>query len=352
MSGDNLKLSSFVETTVCLKWEITKEDFDNCEFPNKLDSPKYAVQIGSEKSEWQIGLHPRGDCDMGRDDVAIFLKLLSQNQTYEVCYSMGVKTADGYWPDGDFLGALEEKHFSTFSDSDEKFQRHPSSTTQTFSQQFVENKITLVAHLVFDMEGENSPSPMEIALDMEGDNRPTPKEIANDFMGDFQDTSSLESLSDFTIISRGKRFPCHKVFLAARSKYFEALFRIDQKQELIIDFATPEIVEAILDFMSKGLIPSDIDDKAMDLIPLADMYGLDLLTKACQVSLVKNLSLENVLETFVIADKHVRTDEIRQKILAFIKKESLQIVKTENWKEFVQNYPGLVTEIVIAMSSK
>ena len=38
----------------------------------------------------------------------------------------------------------------------------------------------------------------------------------------------------------------------------------------------PELVKTMLEFMSKGVIPEDIDDKAMDLILMSDMYGLDL----------------------------------------------------------------------------
>ena len=56
----------------------------------------------------------------------------------------------------------------------------------------------------------------------------------------------------------------------------------------------PELVKTMLEFMSKGVIPEDIDDKAMDLILMSDMYGLDLLTVACATSMVENLSPENV----------------------------------------------------------
>lgn len=136
--------------------------------------------------------------------------------------------------------------------------------------------------------------------------------------------------------------------MLAKSRYFEALFRFENKQEIKIDDSSPEIVEALLDFMFKGLIPSDIDEKAMDLIPLADMYGLNFLKKSCEESLVPNLSLDNILETFVIVDKHVQRHEIRQKILKFINSKAAEIIKTENWMTFYLNYPKLVTEIILA----
>ena len=116
-----------------------------------------------------------------------------------------------------------------------------------------------------------------------------------------------------------------------------------------INDSSPEIVEALLEFMSKGQIPSDIDI-SMELIQKADLYGLDLLTKACVASMVKNLSSDNALEVLIIVDKlnYVPKPEHRQKIVAFIKKEANQVAKSNDWERFLQNYPSLVTEIFLS----
>ena len=150
-----------------------------------------------------------------------------------------------------------------------------------------------------------------------------------------------ENLSDMTIICSGKQFPSYKVLLASRSKYFEALFRHEpRKKKVQIEDTSPEIVEAMIDFMSKGLFSSDIDIKAADLIEVADKYRIELLSKVCLTSMVDKITHDNALETLITVEKlkHISKSENCEKILSFIKKEKNKIVKGENWKK---HYGGL-----------
>lgn len=345
MANANVKVAQCVDATFQLRWELSKEKFDNCQFPKFIISPKYVVQIGSEKSEWTILMYPsgypKGDDDRDKNNVVIGLISRSESKQFEVLTGFAVKTNNGYWPEN-FAEHLHQRYDKQFlkigGETGKKSRLYIISTKEEFIEHFVDNKMTLVAHLVLSMGEENSPSAME---------------TANDFIDNFKEISALDDLSDFTIICQDKRFSCHKVMLAASSEYFELLFKNEKNRtELEIDDAKPEIVEAILNFMSKSQIPNNIDDIAMDLIKLADMFRLNLLKRACETGLVKNLSVENALETFDIVDKHVTKVEIRQKILSFIKKESLEIVKTRHWREFVQNYPDLVTEMFVSLASK
>jgi len=340
MSETNVKLAPVVDATFKLEWELTEEDFDNCEFPNEIFSPTYVVQIGSEKSEWVMFMFPKG-IDLHKNIVGIGLELITDEKEYKELCAFAVKTDTGYWPE-DFAEHLNKRYsddiaFENYG-AGKKGLLYMMNTTEEFKKKFVDGKMTVVAHLVLSMESENGPSAIE---------------TANDFIDNFENILALENLSDFTIICQETPFSCHKVLLAASSEYFEALFRNNEnKTETRLDETTPRILEATLNFMSKGVIPSDIDDKAMDYVKLADMLGLNLLKNACDIGLVKNLSLENVLETFDIVDKHVRKDEVKQKILAFIKKEALNIIGTNDWRLFVQNHPDLVTEIVISLATK
>merc|ERR550519_1091219 len=112
---------------------------------------------------------------------------------------------------------------------------------------------------------------------------------------------------------------------------------------------SPDLVKTMLEFISKGRIPDDIDDIAMELIAMSDMYALDLLTVACGTSLVNKLSPDNAVETLIIIDKlkHVSKMDQRQRVLDYIKKELDEVVKMKDWKEFVQTYPDLFTEILL-----
>jgi len=339
----------FVNSTISvrLKWELTKEKFDSCEFDQQIYSKNYFVQVGTKTSEWAIVLCPKGDEEENK--VAVYIELMKGEGDYDVLFGFGVKTGSGYWPDGDLI---EKLYSNTLSNEDSNKTNHIFNLereggedwgfddfckTKDFRKKFVKNKLTFVATLVFRMEGKRYLQQ---------------KKVEDDFVKDMRSLSIQENLSDVIIISSGKKFPSHKVLLAARSKYFEALFRHEkEKKEVTIEHVSPDIVEALLDFMSKGLIPSDIDAQAVDLLELADMYQIELLSQVCLNSMVDNLSPDNALQTLVTVDKlkHISDSDQRDKILAFIKKEKRKIVKGENWEGFMQSYPNLVTEMFLSL---
>jgi len=338
---------SFVDSTISLRWELTKEEFDNCGFPNRIVSPNYTAQIGSEESEWFISMYPRGENEQNTNKVMIYLVLNSKNKMYRVHFHFGIETPTGFWPIDSVKNLYSRESFdecTTFTPNslDETGEGYDSwgevlCTTEELGDHFVENKLCIVASLVIYMEGDGYRNHME---------------IADDFMVDMRFMSSLKNLSDVTIVCGDKRFPCHRVLLAARSDYFEALFRNEPEKREVKMEEPLELVEALLDYMTKGRIPNDIDTTAMDLILMADMYRLDLLTIACETSLVNNLTPENASEALINIDKvkHVSKSEHRHKILAYIKKEAAQVIRTKDWDTLIKNYPGLVNEIVLALS--
>merc|ERR1719319_1128077 len=115
-----------------------------------------------------------------------------------------------------------------------------------------------------------------------------------------------------------------------------------------IEDSSAEIVEVMIKIMSSGVIPKDINAKAMDLIYLADKYNVKDLIQVCEDSLAENISVDNAIETLIVLDRHVSKSKHRKKILDFIKVEKAKVVKVPDWKKFVVNYPDLVTDIFLA----
>jgi len=338
MSELTMKPVSFLDSTLQLRWELKKEEFDNCAFQEKIHSPEFTVQIGSEVSEWVITIYPKGDEEIDRDKVVINLVCFEGDKdlNYSVIFDIRLETPSGYWPD-DFVKKLFSKRSehtpNDFDPEEDHTWGFAFTSTEKFREQFVDDKIIIVATLVIDMEGKGDRNHMT---------------LADEFTRDMRSLSVYEDLYDFTIICDGKHFPCHKLLLMSRSEFFRGMFRNNKnKKDTIVDDSSPEIVKTVLKFMMNGLLPKNIDAKAKEIIHLADMYGLKGLTEACIVSIVKNLSPDNATESLTIVDKHAPKSEHRSKILDYIKKEASQIVKTQHWKQFVQNYPDLITDIVL-----
>jgi len=336
--------TKLVDSTHRYSWEVNKEEFDNCDFQDSLKSPTFTIDISGEESQWYLGLYPEGYYNGERKEVDVTLfqqsnqeiYQQSDNDNYKISFDVAIKTQDGYWPKD-----LVKNNYSRGSYDERNYFKSEVilCSKEDFEKFFVEDKVTLVATLVIYVEGDKYRNHMQ---------------AADEFVDNIRSISSQMNLTDFTIISGDKRFPCHRVLLAARSKYFEALFRnAPTKTELEVN-ESPELVQALFEFMFKGCIPKDIDDIAMDLILIADMYGLDILTMACEASLLDNLSPDNAVETLIAIDKvnHVSQQQSRIKVVTYIKKEVDQVVKSKDWEKFVQNYPKLITEIVLLKCSK
>merc|ERR1719186_1389359 len=129
---------------------------------------------------------------------------------------------------------------------------------------FIENKITVVATL---------------RIYVDRNEHIKKREREKNFVSSLRSISDLDSLADFTIICGGREFKCHRNILASMSTVFRAMllnlqFVEGNENSVTIEDSSPDIVETMLEFMAKGVAPRDIDEKAIDLIALANKYDL------------------------------------------------------------------------------
>ena len=71
----------------------------------------------------------------------------------------------------------------------------------------------------------------------------------------------------------------------------------------------------------------------------------------CEKSLAK-VSVENSINNLIIIDRYIPGSIIRSRILKFIKVNAKEIVKTKDWKKFVQCYPDLVTDVFVFLATQ
>ena len=201
-----------MDSTHRIKWQVTKEEFDNCKFPDRIVSPTCAIDINGEKTKWYVSIRPKGNNDGNKNKVFIALVKKHDDKIYKVKYEFGIETQDGYWPE-DALKKLysrrslsEEDSFGlTKDETDRKYNGWgyvPGMiTTEEFKKYFVDNKVTVVAFFVIYSEGDKHLDDMK---------------VADDFVEKIRSMSSFDNLSDFTLTSGNVSFPCHRLLLAAR----------------------------------------------------------------------------------------------------------------------------------------
>lgn len=121
--------------------------------------------------------------------------------------------------------------------------------------------------------------------------------------------------------SDGKVLKCHKSYLAALSKVFEAMFTtgMEEARTGIVDIqdCDSKTINQLLRF-AYCLEIENIEDIAYDLIYAADKYQITELKEICIESLIASLSQENVLRSLMIAELISGTENLFDECLKVI----------------------------------
>ena len=122
---------------------------------------------------------------------------------------------------------------------------------------------------------------------------------------------------DFTVISGRKKFPCHRLMLAANSPVLKAMLKSKMsettKKELALNNISPEVLKVLLQYMytGEGAIPEEL---LKDLIEAADFLQLHQLKKFCIEQVPSVLKPINAISWFRLAEK-MAIKEIRLHVL-------------------------------------
>lgn len=133
-----------------------------------------------------------------------------------------------------------------------------------------------------------------------------------------------ELFTDFKIkVKGGGILKAHRSVLATRSKVFASMLSNDMKEanEGIVnvpDFNMTTMKE-ILRFIYCNKV-ENLDEIARNLIYGAEKYELEGLKKICIDSIIKTLTVKNVIPSLVIADRVSESGKLYEKSLEFIKK--------------------------------
>ncbi|MGH0143110.1 UNVERIFIED_CONTAM: hypothetical protein FKN15_035335 [Acipenser sinensis] len=117
-----------------------------------------------------------------------------------------------------------------------------------------------------------------------------------------------EEYSDVTFIVEKKRFPAHRVILAARCQYFRALLYGGMKEsqpqaEIPLEDTTAEAFSMLLQYIYTGRVSlsSEREEVLLDFLSLAHRYGFEQLEDSTSEYLRTILNTHNVCLIFDVA---------------------------------------------------
>jgi len=154
--------------------------------------------------------------------------------------------------------------------------------------------------------------------------------------------------TDVTFRVGKEQIKAHKAVLMARSSYFDSMFGsgMEETQTNLVEVkdADPDTFKELIKFLYSGLLPENIDAIGMGLLPIADRYGVKELQEMCEVAIRRNLSVENLIESLILAETH-HCEDLMQSCLPLFKKNLKDLCESEKWKE-MKNYPDLQSKLL------
>ena len=146
-----------------------------------------------------------------------------------------------------------------------------------------------------------------------------------------------KSFTDFRVMCNGKSFPCHKVFLMARSSVFKTMIEGNMKEakegSVEIEDYTETVAENFVKFFYTGHVDEEIlKENAVSFLDLGEKYDMAGLKTIAEQTMIANLDKENMLSLFQAGNLY-RGKKIKAAAMIFIRQNRRSLVEQEGWKD-------------------
>lgn len=176
-------------------------------------------------------------------------------------------------------------------------------------------------------------------------------------------SENLKSLSvdkencDVTLQVQDKEYSAHKAILIARSSVFAAMFQHEtsEKRSGIINIPDcdpePESFKKFLEFLYCGKLDELSPCNAYHLYETSDKCDIQELKTFCSEFLIENLTVENLCEIVILADKYDDAKLISA-AQCFFNKNLHKVFESSEWVGLMTNNRRLANKLLLEMSLK
>ena len=306
-------------------------------------SPSFTIDVADVgKTTWKLDLAPKGKDKRGNEDwISIFLMRHMRGQGFSVLARFTISLLDA---------SSNETRTLSLKMPDSAFSKPDGGSwgkTKWMKAIDIVNNQELLLH-----DGDLK---LVCQVTVEDEDRNLPKDCVNQVLEQFESLFTDREFSDVEIQCGGQVFYCHQAILATRSQVFKAMFQANMKEKetrtVSVEEIAPEVLGEMLKFIYTGTLSSNNQLSYVDLLGAAEQYQLELLKKVCEKKLCGTITIQNCLEYLGLGDLYP-TPELKTCALQFIAKNMATIVKTEEYKKFLQNNADLALKITEAMIEK
>ncbi|XP_047099772.1 ankyrin repeat domain-containing protein 65-like [Schistocerca piceifrons] len=156
------------------------------------------------------------------------------------------------------------------------------------------------------------------------------------------DLSALLEARDvalITLVAGETQLAVHRSVLVAKSPVLAAMLAHNEMEtgncRIVVTDVEPKVLQQLLLFMYKDSTPQ-LCSMAPQLLVAADKYCILDLKGQCELQLVEDLSVENVVSTALLALRH-SCPHLKETAGCFLKANLAKVMGTEGWAEAVRN---------------
>jgi len=325
-------------------WTISNFSFCREEMGEVLKSSTFSAGA-SDKLKWCLRVNPKGLDEESKDYLSLYLLLVSCNKSeVRAKFKFSILNAKR-----EETKAMESQRAYKFMQGKDwgfkKFIRRDFLLDEA-NGLLPDDKLTLFCEVSVVADSVNISGQMHSAQFKVPDCR------LSDDLGQLFECSQF---ADVTLTCSAREFRCHKAILVARSPVLAAMFEHDMKERqhnrVEIDDMDPDVMADMLRFIYMGKAPN-LESMAADLLAAADKYALERLKVMCEEALCNNLSVENVSEVLILADRH-SAEQLKAQAIEFINnRHATDVMETPGWKQMVSSNPHLVAEAFKALATQ
>ena len=148
---------------------------------------------------------------------------------------------------------------------------------------------------------------------------------------DLSDLLRKQETTDFVIESAThKKFPTHKILLAAHSPVLRNMLKNAELSSMFIDISDYD-VELLLQFIYTGTIKDVMQQDCLKLLEIADKFQLTQLFTLTQHVIGNQINVNNAVEMAVIAKKY-KLEDLMKRVFSYIAKNP-KVMETPAWND-------------------
>ncbi|XP_049795323.1 CARD- and ANK-domain containing inflammasome adapter protein-like [Schistocerca nitens] len=164
---------------------------------------------------------------------------------------------------------------------------------------------------------------------------------------DFGGLLEARDVALITLVVGETQLVVHRSVLVAKSPVFAAMLTHDtveaSSSRIIVTDVEPKVLQQLLLFMYKDCVPQ-LCSMATQLLVVADKYCVLDLKAQCELQLVIDLAVENVVSSALLALRH-SCPRLKETAGHFLEANLTRVMDTEGWAEAVRNNPEEFMEL-------